>query len=227
MKKTTILHIIMCLVFPAIFNVCFFLISKAENRTATVWISYGFIHFAYLMFVCSPFFTRKGKSSSIFGRSVYAISTVYFIVVLTAGIIMMSIPAKNDVVTWVSQLVALGIYLVVLILHLIANEHTADAEEARQPQIDFIKSASSKVKLMVDSASDKQTNRKIGQVYDLISTSPIKTDSSAAQIESSVLSEIDLMRGHLDASENAAVVSCAQRIISQLNERNQLLKSSH
>ncbi len=223
MKKTTVLSIILSLLFPAIFNTCFFLIGGTEH-TASVWIAYGFIHLAFLLLLATPLLTRKGKSAVIFGLSISIISTIYFAVEFVIGVIFILVSAKNYKASLIVQLIVFVAYAAFLLTHLIANEHTADAEEKRQGQIDFIKSAANEIKSAMALVADKQANTKLQQVYDTLITSPVKSSPAVIQIESAILMGISDIREKITLHDDAHIDLCAQQILSLVNERNQKLK---
>lgn len=85
MKKNT-LWILLDLVFLAVFNTVFFVLGGIEHP-ASVWISYGFIHFAYIMVLVTPFFIRESSHSAMFGFTLYSVSAVYFLVAFVVGLI--------------------------------------------------------------------------------------------------------------------------------------------
>lgn len=94
MKKTNGLWIMLYLIFLIIFNAVFFIAGGSEHP-ASVWVSYGFIHFSYLMLVVTPFLVRKETSAAVFGFSLYTISSVYFFVELVTGIIFILISSES------------------------------------------------------------------------------------------------------------------------------------
>ena len=138
MKKSNGLWIMLYLIFLIIFNAVFFIAGGSEHP-ASVWVSYGFIHFSYLMLVVTPFLVRKETSAAVFGFSLYTISSVYFFVELVTGIIFILISSESYKAALLVQLVIAGLYAACLISNMIANEHTADSQEKRQHQIDYIK----------------------------------------------------------------------------------------
>ena len=79
MKKMSILRILLNSIFFVTFNAVFFVVGSFEHA-ASVWISYGFIHFAYFMLLITPVLIRKGKNAAVFGFSLYSISSAYFII---------------------------------------------------------------------------------------------------------------------------------------------------
>ena len=85
MNKTNGLSLILKLIFPVFFNLIFFIVLGYRHNS-TVWISYAFINFAYLMLMLTPLMLTKGKSAHVFGLSVYGITFTYFLLQLIIGI---------------------------------------------------------------------------------------------------------------------------------------------
>jgi len=263
MKKTNGLWTILELIFLVIFNVLFFVLGGFKHN-AIVWTSYGFIHFAYLMLLLTPRLIHKGKSSAIFGFSLYLISVVYYLLEFVIGItfILASSPksylavlleqlspilrmffaladnyiaalrllitfANSYVAALSIQLSIAGLYGIVLILNMIANKHTADAEEERQHQIDYIKNASLELKLLMNSISDKEAKKNVEKVYDAIYSSPVKShiDLDLLQIESNILQSIRVLGELVSTGNKGAINSSVNSLLSAINERNMRLKT--
>lgn len=134
MKKKTGLWIALDLIFVVLFNVVFFALLGGKHP-ASVWIAYAFIHIAYIMVVVTPFLARKGRDAHLFGTTIASISTVYFIAALIAGIIIILIRPKTVKWTMIVEVVMTGIYGVMLLINMLANEHTADVTEKRKIQL--------------------------------------------------------------------------------------------
>lgn len=223
MKKANVLWVILDLIFLIIFNAVFFVAGGAEHPTS-VWISYGFIHFAYLMLVITPFLVRKAKSSAVFGFSLYSVSSVYFLIELVTGAIFVLVSPEGYIAALLVQLVIAGIYASCLISNMIANEHTADAQEKRQYQIDYIKKASSEMKAIQNTISDKALKKKLEKIYDAISTSPVKTHPDVLQLESKILSDIGELRTSCSSNGNETVIAQADSLLTLIEERNRQLR---
>jgi signal transduction histidine kinase len=224
MKKINLLWIILDLVFLLLFNTFFFVLGGTEHNVS-VWVSYGFIHFAYLMLLLTPRLIRKGKSSSIFGFSLYSISAVYFLVEFATGIIFILIYPESQKAALLVQLCIAGLYIIILISNMIANEHTADAEEKRQYQIAYVKDASIKLKSLLESISDKETKKKVEKVYDAIYSSPAKSNVNLMQIENSILQSINELEDAVSAGNKESIISLANTLLSAANERNIRLRN--
>jgi hypothetical protein len=225
MRKISILWIILDLIFLVIFNAVFFLLGGTDH-SLSVWISYGFIHFSYLMLINTQFLIRSGKSSSIFGFSIYSVSAVYFLVEFVAGVVFILAFPEDYKAALLTQLIIAGIYGVLLASHMIANEHTANAEEERQNQISYVKESSALLKNMSEFVKDKEVQKKVGMLYDAISSSPVKSHANLAQMENRILQGIkgDLAEA-VSSGDSTLIISTASTLLGAVNERNTRLRN--
>lgn len=226
MNKKTVLWIILDLIFLAIFNTVFFVMTGFQHP-ASVWISYGFIHFAYLMVIVTPFLIRKSSSASVFGFSLYSISSTYFLIEFVTGIVFIILKSDSLKVALVVQIVIAGIYGILLISHLIANESTADSVERHEYEVAYIKTAASRVKALVGKATDRKANKEIERAYDLLHSSPTKSTSAVRYLESSVISQISDLEDAVQSGETDLIIATADEIISTMEERNRKLRLSN
>jgi len=225
-RKMSVLWIVLNLIFLIVFNVFFFILGGTEHNSS-VWISYGFIHFSYLMLVLTPILTRKGKSSAIFGFALYSISATYFFVALIMGIIFILIAPESHTAALLIQLSIAGIYGIILIANMLANEHTADAEEERQNQIEYVKTAATQLKVILDDVKDREAKRKVEAVYDAVYTSPVKSHANLEQMERRILVLIGDLDSAVVKGDKETIISIAKSLLSAVNERNSRLKNLH
>ena len=225
-EKKSALRIIMQLIFPIIFNVFFFVIGGLEHN-ASVWMSYGFIHFAYLMLILTPHLIRKGKNSMIFGFALHSVSAAYFFVALVSGIIFILVAQDSYTAALLVQLSIVGLYGLMIIPHMMANEHTAEADEERQNQLEYVKSAKLQLKRILDRVKEKEVKRKVEKAYDAVNSSPVKSHPNLAQMERRILTFIDELEDAVSADNNQAIIPIVDSMLSAINERNNRLKNYH
>jgi len=218
MKKIHVLWIILDLIFLVIFNAFFFALGIVNNTS--VWISFGFIHFAYFMLLLTPILIRKGKSTAVFGFSLYAIATVYFIIELAAGITFILVSLDNFTVTLLVQLCITGLYCIILVSSMIANEHTANAEEKRQYNITYIKDASVKLKGLLERVADKEAKKMVERVYDAVYSSPVKSHPDLAKMEKNIIQSINNLEDEITAGNKDRIIIFAKSLLESINERN-------
>jgi hypothetical protein len=224
MKKASFLWIILDVIFLIIFNVFFFVLGEIKHNVS-VWVSYGFIHFAYLMLLLTPKLIRDGKSSVVFGFSLYSISAVYFLIEFVTGIVFIFISIESYKVAFSVQLCIAGLYVIMLLSYLITNEHTADVEEKRQYQIAFVKNASAKLKGLLEKINDKEDKKKVEKVYDAINSSPIKSHTDIVQIEEKILMSINELEDAVSTCNKENIISLTDSLLFATNKRNNRLKT--
>lgn len=224
MTKKDVLWRLLESIFLILFNVIFFLLGGFEHP-ASVWISYGFIHFAYVMLLLTPLFIRKSKSMAILGATIYSISATYFLIALVTGVIFILIAQDGINATLITQLSIAGLYAIILISHLIANERTADTEEKRQREIAYVKEASSHLKRLVDRVSDKDIKRKVERVYDAVNSSPVKSHYELSDIENRILQLIDELATEISAQNNEKVASLSNTLLEEIANRNSMQRT--
>lgn len=225
MNKKTILYILLDLVFLIVFNTVFFVIG-GTNHPASVWISYGFIHFSYIMVLITPFLIRKSSSAAVFGFSLYSVSAVYFFAEFIAGLIFILVGSDSYKTSLVVQVIIAGIYAVMLLSNLIANENTADSVERREDEVAYIKNVASRVKVLIGKTSDKKANKQIEKAYDLLHSSPSHSVATVKQLEEEIKNKVTDLEEAVAANETAAIITIAGEIVAKTEERNRKIKLS-
>lgn len=224
MNKKSVLYLLLELVFLVVFNTVFFVAGGTEHPVS-VWISYVFIHLAYLMVIITPILVRKSSSAAVFGFSLGSISSVYFFVEFIVGLIFIFIRSESYKSSLIVQIIIAGIYAILLISNLIANEKTADDVERHEAEVAYIKDASSKVRLLMDKMSDKKANREIERVYDLLHSSPSKSTASAKTIESEISDRVYDLESAVREGSAENVIAISQIIVSLVEERNRIIRN--
>jgi len=224
MKKINFLWIILNSIFLILFNTLFFVIGGKEHN-ASVWISYGFIHFAYIMLLVTPLLVRKFKNVAIFGYPLLTISTTYFLIQLVVGVVFILLALSGYKTALLVQICLAGLYGILLTIYMLANEYTAIAEEKRQVEIAYVKEASVKVKSLLDYIKDKELKKKVERVYDIISSSPVKTHEKLADVENVILQSIYELEKAVSDDDKEKIMSISDSLVKSMNERNSRLKN--
>ena len=201
-----------------------FFVLGGINHGASVWISYGFIHFAYFMLLITPLLIHAGRSAAVFGFSLYYISAIYFLVEIFAGTVFILVSPEGYTAAFSIQIIIAGLYGITLIANVIANERTAGAEAKRQVAISFIKDASAKLKGLLESIDDKEVKKKVEQVYDALYSSPVKSHPDLEQIETRILQSIYTLEEAIVAGNKDGIIFLAGSLETMIDERNRQLK---
>jgi uncharacterized membrane protein len=115
-----------------VFNLLFFVVGDIGSFTTSVWISYCFIHFAYFVLLLTPLLVRKSKVEADYRRPLYFITGTYFLIAFFVSITFIIIAPETFKTTLIVQTVLATLFLAWLLVHLIANEHTAKNTARRE-----------------------------------------------------------------------------------------------
>ena len=213
-------------IFPLLFNVLFFLLGGV-NHPASVWISYAWIHVAYLIMIATPLFVRKTKSVIVFQFTTAQISSLYFGLEFLLGLLFIFIAPEGVKATIIIQLIPFCLFLLVFLWNMLHNEHTADNEQRRAAEISFIKTAASKAKMLMDYASDAGLKNRLEKVYDLIHSSPSRSYPSVKELESSVMMMLNELGMLIDEGNEEEVNKLIRKISYTMEERNRIVSISN
>ena len=223
MNKKSVLWILLDLVFLIVLNIVFFVMGGAQHP-ASVWISYGFIHFAYIMLVATPFLIRKSSSAAVFGFSLYSISSAYFFAAFIVGVIFIAAHPENYKWSLIVQVVIAGFYAIMLISNMIANEHTADSIERHEMELQYVKESSTMLKGIMEMATDKALKKKIEKAYDLLHSSQMKSSGAVRDYEVAVMDLIEVLEQNVARNDVVAANTTLDKIMKNANERNRRLR---
>lgn len=221
--KKTILNILLDLIFVIIFNTIFFMAGGTEHPTS-VWLSYAFIHFAYLMVLLTPVLVRNSSSAAVFGFALGSISTTYFFVEFFVGIIFIFLKLESIKIPFIVQIIIFGFYAAMLLSHMIANENTADSIERHEVELKFVKESSAKLKFLIDNTQDPTLKKSIEKAYDVIHASQVKSNIAVRNIELDVMKLIETLISQVKSGATEQAQSTVSQIVFSVNERNTQLK---
>ena len=227
MKRINILWLLLDSLFLIVFNLLFFMLGNTGDAKTSVWISYGFIHFAYFVLLITPLFVRKSVVGTDYRRTVYVVTSAYFLVALLVGVTLILIAPEKIKVTIIIQAVLAAAFLGWLLALLIANEHTADNAEQREAELQYVKVSSAKLQSVLQQITDKATANKVERVYDLIHSSPARSNENVRSLEQQVLNEIERLESAANQNDTEQIISTADKIHRLADDRNRQLKISN
>ena len=212
-------------IFVIVFLVFFFALDGNLTGTAG-WISFSAILLSYFLMVATPLFVKKGAAETDYRRPLFVISLIYFGLTFIIGVITIIINPEKSTTTILINVALLGLYAIVLLTNLIANEHIAEQEATREIELKYVKEASMQLGFIKRKLSDNDLRIKVQEAYDLISSSPVHSSPSVQSIEASVMQEIADIDG-MDASEHEAISKSLDLVISLASKRNLKLQTEN
>lgn len=223
MNKKRILWILLDLVFLIIFNTIFFLLGGVHNKSS-VWVAYGFIHFSYIMLLFTPSLCKRRTEQIEMRLSVDSVSLLYFWVTFVIGVVFIIVKPDTVKICVVANVVITGVYAIVLLTSLLANEYTADNLDIHDEELDYIKSGSSELRALIDLVNDKKTAKQVEFLYDLIYSSPVKSHPSVKAYERNVLALIEQLRTDIANEDDTNIYSTMDKIKENAELRNRNLQ---
>lgn len=223
MNKKRILWILLDLVFLIIFNTIFFLLGGVHNKSS-VWVAYGFIHFSYIMLLFTPSLCKRRTEQIEMRLSVDSVSLLYFWVTFVIGVVFIIVKPDTVKICVVANVVITGVYAIVLLTSLLANEYTADNLDIHDEELDYIKRGSSELRALIDLVNDKKTAKQVEFLYDLIYSSPVKSHPSVKAYERNVLALIEQLRTDIANEDDTNIYSTMDKIKENAELRNRNLQ---
>ena len=224
MKRTRILWLALNTIFIIVFMTFFFMLANIDECNTSVWISFGTILLSYIMLLCTPLFVRKGSAQSDFRRPLYVVSSTYFSISFVMGLVIILVNPENYKATMLINVALFGIYAIVLLTNLLANEHIAEQEAKREIELKYVKEASATLRTFMGCVKDYNTIKRIETAYDLIATSPANSSPSVKSLEESIIQEIADLVEMDPSSDIERIESSINIIISMANKRNAKLQ---
>ena len=201
--KTALIWGLLKAIFVVVFNVFFFL-SDIEPRNATVWIAYAFIHISYFMLILTPHFITRSKSAHVFGMTLSVLSATYFVMAFMTGIFFITMRFENWKISFFTQLLLAGCYIILLFTNMLADRHTAAIENRSAEEILYLKTGTSQLLALMKETNDLQKKKRIEKVYDAMRSSPTRSHPSVSGIEKKIQDEIQRLGMFTNEDENFA-----------------------
>jgi hypothetical protein len=223
-SKSKLIKLFAALVFIALVNVGLF--SLASIKMTSFWISWAFIHIAFLVFVCIMIFSVAEQKQLMSAYSESAVATYYLIVEVIAGFVLMFNFAYLPVVAFVIQAIILGIFAIAFFALKNMNKNNANAERVKKDYVqhyNYIVEAMNDAKNQMDySAPYKKT---VEHAYDAIINSQVRSSNAVYEIELKIIDLIRELKDGIVANDEASIKVTCKSIENEIAERNRKLRA--
>ena len=222
--KNGILWLILKALFPVLFNAVFFL-ADIHPKNASVWISYVFVHSAYVLLLLTPCFTVRSRSAALFGTTLGGLGLFFFLTELALGSVLIAVRPDGWRTAFFLQLVLSVLHIAALTSTMLADQHTAGGETVREAELRTFKGLLYEMRRAVDEAGEGEEARLLRRTYDLMASSPVRSHPSVSDIERDLEAAIRALPRVGASGENREdIARRAEEIQRLIRERNHLLK---
>lgn len=223
--KKKIFKVLVGLVFLVAFNVLFFFLGGTE-RTTTEWISYGFIHFAYLCILLTPLFCKNKKGRTVLNASLYLRALIYFIVALIAGIAFIAWNPEEILWPTIVQAVIATTFLIMQLMSVTANEVTDESLERLSKEKVYIQELASNMREAMQSAQDPEVRKKLRGVYEALNNASIGSCPEAEEIELQLAAKVNALCMNAPSFSSSQIDNSILTIKETLRKRNAIINKS-
>lgn len=220
--KSTVVKIIIALVFLIIFNVIFF-VGDIVNHSPANWCAYGFVTASYVFLLLTPLFA-KGISSAILEGSLWLRSLAYFFLQLIIGIIIMCIDPEK--ITWplIIQSAILGVFIVMQAMSVLANDATEESIQVQKDESFERQILIDDLQLKARQVTDPTLKMRLNRCLDALNNSPIQTLPEAFDADNALRGAVNNLCMAIDGSDEQQIKSSSDKVIYAIQERNIVLK---
>lgn len=223
MRKAKLLENLIYFCYLVLFNTIYFVVWGFQ-QPVSAWISYAFVHLSLLLKIVLPYLSEKGKWNWLsLGKGLF-LSSVYFWSEVFIGTIFIIWHPEGYKFSFLSQLALLIIFLVFFFASAIEDTHIAQASQRHENEMVYIKTCSKALEKMLGKSPDKTYNRKLEILYDMICTSPAKSNESVYGIEFEIINDVEYLSQIFSSGNNSMIEKTIDQILEKAEERNRILK---
>lgn len=218
-----VIKLLGALLFIILINVGLFTFS---NITLTsFWISWAFIHVAFLIFVSVFIFGVPSQRKLMHAYSEAAIVTYYLIIELCAGFVLMFQFAFFPVIAFVIQAVILAVFVVAYITLKKVNQDIDRKEDVREENLVRFRQIMEAMKDVRNQVEYSASYRKIIEhTYDAIAGSQVNSNADVYETEQKILDMIAELKTKVALNDEMVIKSLCRDIENAVADRNRNLR---
>ena len=221
--KANILKVVIGLIFLVLFNALFFLLGGTE-RSVTEWISYGFIHAAYLCLLCTPLLCNARKGETVLSASLYLRALFYFFTELVVGVGFIWYNCSSP--TWPSiiQGCFLAIFLILQLMSVLANDATKASLAKQRKERIYIRSLAEDLRDAMKQITDPSLRKQVNACYESLNNCSLESFPEAASAEMELESAVNTLCSAIVIGDMSQLTQQIQNIQIAIRHRNQAIR---
>lgn len=221
--KDRILRIFASLIFLVLFNALFFTIGGTEH-TAGTWVSYGFIHLAYLCILAVPLYAKYGRGMTVLTYSMYVKPITYFLVELVVGLIIMACSVENPKWPAIIQGVLFALFVLYQVILQITNNSTAASMKKQKEESIFIRTLGDRIKFTLPEITDPEARKHVVRCYDAVNNSSLESFPEAQMAELDMRNAVEMLCSAVDSQNSEQIIIASKKVIRAVQERSAVIK---
>ena len=218
--KTNIYKIIIGLLFLIVFNLLFFILGGTSHSTSE-WISYGFIHGAYVLLLATPLFNGKNKAGeTVMIASLYLRALIYFVIELIVGLVFIEFNTENYFWPTMVQGLILFVFLLFQFMGVVANKASSMSLSQQKSEKDRIQQLSEKLRSAIFEVNDPKLRKDIERCYESLRNSTIQSRPDATDTELNLENAVYSLCQSVNSGDVELVKDNLKRLQTSIRDRN-------
>ncbi|MBP3762355.1 MAG: hypothetical protein J6I49_00570 [Bacteroidales bacterium] len=123
----------------------------------------------------------------------------------------------------ITNTLLLGLLALYLIVNLAANTDTAAQQERHEQELAYVKEGASRLKYIAGLTQDRNLQRKVSQLNDLVSSSPLRSCPEASPLERKLLNSLSDLEDACQANDEQAVLRLCDDLTDLVRRRNRIV----
>jgi len=205
-----------------IFNVLFFLFKPSELHSGA-WISFVSINIALVVLTLLPIVEGDYSRANMKYSTVF-LALILCIVTLVVGIGIIAINPEGAKWAIAIHVVFFGIFAALLLTNKTANDVTESAVQEIEAGRDYTRGLARNIKTLSNYTNDSEINKRIEKLYDIIHSSPVRSNEAARQLESELFIAVEDLKMNLSSLPTDKAITEIEMIIEMANERNEIVR---
>lgn len=225
--KKFFLKTIIALVFIIILDGLFFLFKDISNCPDSVLSALIGLNIAYISLFLVPICALKQNGTKVLSDILYLIGAIYFILEFIVGITFLFWEQDTMVLPIIIQSVLFGLYIIILLGNVLANDATQKSINKQNAESDNIKAMIEQVEAILYLIKDNKAHKLVTSLYEDLKVSPIRSNIDVVDIEKEISISLMQMHNFAKTEEISEVVKIAAQIKQLIGQRNFKLKNTH
>lgn len=225
MKNKNLLVVIFFII-ATVYNILLF--SVVNEYTTVFWMVYVFTMLAIIIVAITYLLAfRYNNSYTFLNIPVTIIATIYFFVQLLCGIILLTKSNISVVFANVTQIVILGMFLIIGINGIIGKNMIVDSENEYNKKKFYIKSLATKIEGLIEGVFERTHKSALINLYDTIRYSDPISHQSLEDLEQKIAEEVSVLADEINNGNTFTLIekcSVIEKLMSDRNRKCKLLK---
>lgn len=224
--KKFFLKTVIALVFIIILDGLFFLFKDISNCPDSVLSALIGLNIAYISLFLVPICALKQNGTKVLSDTLYLIGAIYFILEFIVGITFLFWEQNSMKLPVIIQSVLFGLYIIILLGNVLANDATQKSINKQNAESDNIKAMIEQVETILYLIKDDKAYKLVTSLYEDLKVSPIRSNIDVVNIEKEISISLMQMHNLAKTEEISEVIKIAAQIKQLIAQRNFRLKNT-